>query len=149
MSWPTDVDMASIGRTLLVNPSTGLPIGTTTIPVSGTVTVQAGSTVNLGSVATVSVGLIPLAALGPTGNMVGAVSTQAVASNGLRTGLILTNTNGSLSVSFAVATTAVLNTGVTLFPTGTWSMGAFDFTRSAINAIASASGPIISVQEFS
>ncbi len=141
MGWPTDVDMASIGRTLLVNPSTGLPIGTTTIPVSGTIAFAAGATVNMG--------IVPLSALGPTGNMVGAVSTQAVASNGLRTGLILTNTNGSLSVSFAVATTAVLNTGVTLFPTGTWSMGAFDFTRSQINAIASASGPILAVQEFS
>ena len=89
-----------------------------------------------------------LSALGPTGNMVGAVSTHAVASNGQRTGLVFTNTNGSLSVSLGVGTTAVINTGITLLPNGSWSIGEYDFSRSLINAIGSASGPILAIQEF-
>lgn len=84
----------------------------------------------------------------PTFVAVDTTSEQVVASNSSRKGLILTNTsNGRISLAFGA--TAVLDSGVTLFPQGAFNMGEYDFDTGAVNAIASATGCNLAIQEFS
>lgn len=85
---------------------------------------------------------------GTTGTAVsvGNTSTATVASNANRAGLILVNT--SIQRESCTVGTAVLNSGVTLFPGGTWTMDQYTFTTAAINCIAGAASSNISVQEF-
>jgi hypothetical protein len=101
-------------------------------------------TVTIGTVRTTSA----LTAAAPTAATVGASSAQAVAANANRRGLVLTNLSTNM-ISFGLATTAVLNSGITLYPGGIWQMDETTFSLAAINAIASAASSPISVQEFS
>jgi hypothetical protein len=84
----------------------------------------------------------------PATASVGITSAQAVASNGSRKGLLITNLSNNF-VSLGLGATAVLNSGITLTPYGSWQMDSFSFCTSAVNAIASAASSTISVQEFS
>lgn len=91
----------------------------------------------------------PLTASAPTVATVGASSAQAVASNANRKGLILINTHASQRISLAFGATAVLDSGITLFPNGgSYNMGEYDFTTAAVNAIASGAGTPMTVQEY-
>ena len=90
----------------------------------------------------------PLTALSPTYATVGVTSAQALASNSNRKGCVLINTSSN-NISFGIGSNAaVLNSGITLVPHGVWDMSEYDYVTSAINAIASGSGSILSIQEF-
>lgn len=84
----------------------------------------------------------------PATASVGVSNAEAVAANGSRKGLIITNLSNN-TVSLGLGAAAVLNSGITLMPYGTWQMDEYTFCTSAINGIASAASSTISVQEFS
>jgi len=106
----------------------------------------------IGSSATIS-GTVstktPLTASSPTTATVTASSTQVVPANASRKGLCIVNLSSN-TVSFGIGSNnAVLNSGITLITTGSvWSMSEYDYTTSAINAIASVNPSTISIQEF-
>ncbi len=80
---------------------------------------------------------------------VGVGDGVAVAANAVRTGLVLVNTSAA-HISLGLGQAAVLDSGITLMPTGgTWTMDEFTFTTAAIHAIASAGPSNLAVQEFS
>lgn len=83
----------------------------------------------------------------PTASSVGVTSAQILAANANRKGLILVNTSsGNISLGFGAA--AVLNSGITLYPGGSFNMDEYCFTTSAINAIASVAASNIGIQEW-
>lgn len=90
-----------------------------------------------------------LTALSPTTQTVGVTSGQIVASNASRKGLAIVNITGNpVSLGFG-ANPAVLNSGITLTTVGSvYEMSEYDYTTSAINAIASLAGTVVSIQEF-
>jgi len=83
----------------------------------------------------------------PTAVSVGITSAQAVAVNSGRKGLVLTNT-GPGNVSLGFGATAVLNSGITLYPGGTFNMDEYSFTTVVINAIASVASSNLGIQEW-
>lgn len=83
----------------------------------------------------------------PSSTTVGTSSAQALASNTLRKGLILINTSAN-TISIGFGTSAVLYYGITLYPGGCFNMGSEDFTTQSIQAIASAAGSLMSIQEM-
>ncbi len=124
------------------------------IPVAATLTAETTKvigTVNQGTSPWVVSGIIStktaLTAAAPTAATVGVATAQAVASNASRKGLILTNTSVN-TISFGIGASAVLNSGITLYPGGTWQMDEGTFTLGAINAIASAASSNLAVQEL-
>lgn len=99
-----------------------------------------------------SIGLVttktPLTANAPFQVSAGVTSGVFLASNSVRKGMCAVNVSNA-TVSFnAVAGSAVLNSGITLYPGGTWCMDEFTFTTSAINIIAGAASSVVSGQEF-
>lgn len=85
----------------------------------------------------------------PSNVLIGATSTQAIAENLNRQGLILTNISGSTIYLALMGFTATLHAGIALNPNGgTWVMDEFNYNNSAINAIAHSAGNILSIQEF-
>lgn len=95
----------------------------------------------------VSIVKTPLTPSAPTTASVGITSAQIVASNSSRTGLIITNLSVN-RVFIGLGATAVLNSGISLYPGGTYQMSEFDFTTGAVNAVASAASSTVSIQEF-
>jgi hypothetical protein len=83
----------------------------------------------------------------PTFTSVGVASTSVLAANASRKGLYLVNTS-TATISLAFGATAVLNSGVTLYPQGQYWMDAFNLTVGTVNAIASAAASNLAVQEF-
>ena len=77
---------------------------------------------------------------------VGVASTQIVAENLNRKGLILVNTGVTMFIGLGVA--ASLNNGICLAPLGVFNMAEYDFTTTAINGITTSTG-VITIQEFS
>lgn len=76
------------------------------------------------------------------------VTTQIVAINKKRKGLVLTNT-GANPVFLAINEDAVLNKGIYLVGNGgVWEMDSFTYTNRAINGIGSGGVSNMSVQEF-
>lgn len=98
---------------------------------------------------TISMGAFSSTASAPTFATVGIASAQAVPVNAGRKGLILINTSvNQISLAFG-ANPAVLNSGITLNANGgTFVMDAFTFTTALVNAIASAAGSNLAIQEF-
>lgn len=90
---------------------------------------------------------VTLTASSPTTATVGITSAQALAANTSRRGLIITNVSIN-KVSFGIGSAAVLNSGITLYPGGTFNMDDFSYSTGAINAIASLAGSVISIQEL-
>lgn len=105
------------------------------------------SDVNVTNTVTVNVSKTALTASSPTAATVGVASAQAVASNSSRKGLILVNTSANY-ISLGLGATAVLNSGITLAPYGTFVMDEFCFTTGAVNAIASAASSNLAIQEY-
>lgn len=89
----------------------------------------------------------PLTDSSPTVSIVAATSGQALASNVNRKGLVLTNVSIN-KISLGLGSAAVLNSGITLYPGGTWEMSEYTFTTAAINAIASVASSNLGIQEF-
>lgn len=84
----------------------------------------------------------------PVAVSVGITSGSVLASNLLRKGAVFTNTSSN-TISFGLSgNAAVLYSGITLAPYGTWIMDDFTFTTDAITAIASGATSNLSVQEL-
>lgn len=92
--------------------------------------------------------LNPQNPLAPGQVVIGAATTSVLSANPNRTGLVLTNASSNI-ISIGLGAAAVLNSGITLTPFGVWVMDGYTFTTVAINAIASAAGSALAVQEFS
>jgi hypothetical protein len=78
---------------------------------------------------------------------VGVASGVAVAANANRTGLALINTS-SARISLGFGAAAVLDSGITLYPGGTFEMDEFLFDKGTVNAIASVAASNLSIQEY-
>lgn len=83
----------------------------------------------------------------PTAATVGVGSAQALASNASRKSAVFVNTSNN-TISCAVGATAVLNSGITLWPGGTWAMNEYSFGTGAVNCIASAASSNLAIQEL-
>lgn len=83
----------------------------------------------------------------PTNVSVGVSSTSILSSNSSRKGLVIMNLS-TATVSIGIGNNAVLNSGITLYPGGVWTMDEFSLSTAAINGIASGSSSSVSVQEF-
>jgi hypothetical protein len=84
----------------------------------------------------------------PTSATVGTSSASILAANSSRTGAVIINlSTNTVSLGFGVA--AVLGSGITLTQSGSFTMDAFCFSKGAVNAIASAAGSAVSIQEYS
>ncbi len=83
----------------------------------------------------------------PTNGTVGIASGVLLAANSSRTGCVMVNL-GPGSVHLGDGQTAVINSGLSLQPGGTWVMDRYTFTQNAINAIASQAGTIVAIQEY-
>jgi hypothetical protein len=91
-----------------------------------------------------------LTASAPAVAAVGVASALAVAANAGRKGLILRNLSTAgqrISLGFSGGA-AVLDSGTTLYMADAFNMEAYDFTVGAVNAIASAAGASLAVQEY-
>ena len=75
-------------------------------------------------------------------------TAEVVAANNNRQGLIITNLSTG-TVYLGLGADAVLKSGIVLLPEGgAWAMSEYEFYNGAINAIAHATGSILSIQEF-
>lgn len=83
----------------------------------------------------------------PTAVSIGTSSSVAVTANSNRKGLILVNTSSN-NISLAFGTAAVLNSGITLTPNGSFNMDSFSYTTQEVRAIASAASSNLAIQEF-
>lgn len=90
---------------------------------------------------------VAITANAPTNVSVGVATGALVAANASRKGLIVMNLSSS-TVSLGIGASAVLNSGITLYPGGTWTMDEFSFNVSAVNAIAGAAASSVAFQEF-
>lgn len=82
----------------------------------------------------------------PSSAAVTSSSSSAIASNSSRTGCVITNL-GPGNVSFGDGATAVVNSGITLMPGGTWVMDRYTFTQNAIFVISPTTAAL-SIQEY-
>lgn len=83
----------------------------------------------------------------PTFATVGVASAQAVAAAATRKGLYCGNTSAAI-ISLAFGATAVLYSGITLYPGQAFFMDEYSFDTGAVNAIASAASSNLAVQEY-
>lgn len=146
VSLPTGASTASNQATIISSLSTidaGIPaaLGATTSANSMPVVLATDSAnLNFGT-------KVALTANSPANVSVGVTSGACLASNSIRKGAIFTNVSIN-RISMAIGTAAVLNSGITLYPGGTWVMDEYNFTTGAINCIASVAASGIGVQEF-
>lgn len=85
----------------------------------------------------------------PTAITAGVASGALVASNLNRKGLVVTNTSSNTVSLNLAGGTAVLNSGIVLYPGWIWEMDEFTYTTNAITVIASAASSNVAIQEFS
>lgn len=83
----------------------------------------------------------------PTFATVGISSGQILASNLNRKSLIITNTSVNI-IYLGIGATAVVGSGITLYPGGSLILDKDGIVTGAINAIASAASSNVSIQEF-
>jgi hypothetical protein len=91
-----------------------------------------------------------LTASAPAVVAVGVASALAVAALAGRKGLILRNLSTAgqrISLGFSGGA-AVLDSGATLYMADTYNMASYDFTVGQVNAIASAAGASLGIQEY-
>lgn len=84
----------------------------------------------------------------PAAVSVGVASGVVLAANASRRGLVLTNTSTGIISLNIVAGTAVLKSGITLYPGGVWVMDEYTFTTAAINGISSVAASNLAIQEL-
>jgi hypothetical protein len=105
-------------------------------------------TVALGGLVTVYKPVTDLIGNSPATASVGVASATALAANVDRKGAVFVNLSVN-TISFGLdGSAAVLNSGITLTPFGTWVMDDYTFTIGEITAIASAAASTLSIQEF-
>jgi hypothetical protein len=114
---------------------------------TGAVTISAALPVGSNTIGNVAVNKTALTPSSPTSASVGVASASALAANASRKGLVLTNLSVN-NISFGLGTTAVLNSGITLTPNGTWVMDEYTFCTSQIFAIAGGASSTLAIQEF-
>lgn len=90
---------------------------------------------------------VPLTASSPNVASVGITSASAVAASATRKGLILCN-NSINTIYIGIGATAVIGSGITLYPGGTFQMESSCLSTAAINAIATGAASSMSYQEF-
>jgi len=105
-----------------------------------------GSTASSGAYLNVTT-KFPLVASGPLAATVGTTSAQVLAANTARQGAVFTNTSLGI-IYFGIGATAVVGSGITLYPGGVWVMDEFNFTQSAINAISTLASSNLAIEEF-
>lgn len=92
---------------------------------------------------------IPLTASAPTFATIGVTSGTVIVANVSRKGLVLQNTSSLATISLHLNNgSAVLNSGITLYPHDIWYMDEFSFTTAQINAISSLASTNLSIQEL-
>lgn len=91
---------------------------------------------------------IALTGASPTAVTVGVASGLVITSNTARRGLVLTNTSIGIVSFNIVGGSAVLRSGITLYPGGHWEMDGWTFTTGVINGIASVAGCNVAIQEL-
>lgn len=129
-------------------PLTDAQLRATPVPVSGTVTASGPLTdAQLRATAVSTTAKVDLAPASPTAASVGVASAQAVAANANRKGLVLVNTSAN-TISLGFGSAAVLNNGITLYPSGVYEMDEYTFDLGAVNAIASAAASNLAIQEY-
>jgi hypothetical protein len=136
----TPVVLASDQSVLAINDNGG------SITVDGTVAVS-GSVAVTGPI-TDSQYRANLTAATPTFVSVGTSTGTVLSANASRKGLILVNTSSG-TISLGLGASAVLNSGITLKPNGTFCMGSFCLHTGQINGIASTPSCNLAIQEFS
>jgi hypothetical protein len=167
VKWAYERNPASLGQkvmtasfpVVLASDQSIIPVAATQ---SGTWTVQQGTppwsvsqsgawSVSVTGTATIS-GTVStktdLTPSSPTSVSVGVASASAVAANATRKGLVLINLS-SARISFGFGSTAVLDSGITLYPGDSYSMDEYSFDLGVVNAIASAAASSLAVQEYS
>jgi hypothetical protein len=131
----TPVDVSVIGNVTFSNTT----LAVTNAGVFGVQAAQSGAwSVNTKTALTVN---------SPTAATVGVASAQALASNASRKGLIAVNTSNA-TISCAIGSAAVLNSGITLAPGAAFTMNEYTFGTGAMNCIAGAAASNLSLQEF-
>lgn len=90
---------------------------------------------------------VPLTASSPTVASVGVASASAVAANATRRGLILQN-NSINTIYLGIGATAVIGSGVTLYPGGSYQMDVSSLSTAVVNAIATGAASSMAIQEF-
>jgi hypothetical protein len=89
-----------------------------------------------------------LVANAPTAVSVGVASALVLPANPARVSLRCVNTSAE-RISFGLGVDAVLDSGMTLMPSGgVWNMDSMDYTTAAIFAIASGASANLAIQEF-
>jgi hypothetical protein len=89
-----------------------------------------------------------LAYTAPAPATVSVTSTSSIVipANANRKGLVIVNI-GDVDVFFGIGATALINSGITLVPNGTWVMDVNTFTKDALHAICSATSTL-SYQDY-
>lgn len=89
-----------------------------------------------------------LMAAPPASAVVGVASSQVLAGNVKRQGLILVNTSAN-GIYLAFDAPAVIGAGIFIGPNGgAYTMQAGNLNRGAVNAIATGAGSNLGIQEF-
>jgi len=134
-------------------PSTQTVNGTVTVVSSNSANLLANVTVtnfpatqNVAVTGNVST-TVTTSPLTPSNSVVTTTSSQILASNANRKGLVIINT-GSYTVSLGFSNAAVANSGVVLYPSGTFNMDAYSFTTSNVTAIATTANSYVGIQEW-
>ena len=144
----------AIGNVVISNfPSTQTINGTVTVVSSNSANLLANVTVtnfpatqNVAVTGNVST-TVTTSPLTPSNSVVTTASSQILASNANRKGLVIINT-GSYTVSLGFSNAAVANSGVVLYPSGTFNMDAYSFTTSNVTAIATTANSYVGIQEW-
>jgi len=144
----------AIGNVVISNfPSTQTINGSVTVVSSNSANLLANVTVtnfpttqNVAVTGNVST-TVTTSPLTPSNSVVTTASSQILASNANRKGLVIINT-GSYTVSLGFSNAAVANSGVVLYPSGTFNMDAYSFTTSNVTAIATTENSYVGIQEW-
>jgi hypothetical protein len=83
----------------------------------------------------------------PSSASVGIAASIVVPTRTSRRGLTITNTSANI-IYLAFGKTAILGSGIILYPHGTFNMDDSDRTREYVSAIASSAGSSITIQEY-
>lgn len=91
----------------------------------------------------------PASGSAPQQKAVGVASSEVVAENYSRAGLVLVNlSDGTMYLGFGT-NAAVVGAGMVILPFGgSWMMTEFSYTKEAVNAIAHSADSVLAVQEF-
>lgn len=91
----------------------------------------------------------PMIPAAPTYATVGNVaSAQILAANPKRTGLILSNTHATQTVSLGLGAAAVSGSGITIMAGKTFFMTQYNLFKGAVNALASGAGTNLGIIEL-